>query len=249
MMATNREDSNVALVTGGSRGIGRGIVQALARDGYEVAINFLSNADAARELASQLVEQGLKSMIIQADVTKSDQVRAMIASVAEHLGGPSVLVNNVGPFLMKSLSDSSEKDWLEMINANLTSAYLCTKAALNHIRQHEGSIVFIGGPNAEQLRAAPNTGAYAIAKNGLVALAKTLAREEAKYGIRVNVVNPGFIDNGSQTEDELKSQAEQVPLGRVGTPDDIAEAVSFLVSDRASYITGSVLNVSGGLWA
>jgi 3-oxoacyl-[acyl-carrier protein] reductase len=245
---TEAESRGIALVTGGSRGIGRGIVLALARDGYDVAINFLSDQTSARELASQVAEMKRRAMIVQTDVTQSDQVSAMVAAVVENLGSPSLLVNNVGPFVMKSVYDSKEKDWMEMIDGNLTSAFFCAKAVLNHIRQTKGSIIFVGGPNAEQLRAAPNTGAYAIAKNGVVALAKTLAREEAKHGVRVNVVNPGFIDNGSQTPGDLEQQAEQVPLGRVGTPEDVAEAVSFLVSDRAAYITGAVLNVSGGLW-
>jgi 3-oxoacyl-[acyl-carrier protein] reductase len=238
----------VALVTGGSRGMGRGIVLALSRDGFQVAINFLSRRENAEELASQIAKSHRECMTIQADVTKSDQVSAMIKSVVEKLGGLSVLVNNVGPFQMKSIADTDETDWLEMIHGNLTSAFLCTKAALPHIRQANGSIIFIGGPNADQFRAAPNTAAYTIAKNGIVTLAKTLAREEAKHGVRVNVVNPGIIRNDDMTDDMLEKSARQIPLKRVGTAEDIAEAVSFLVSEKAAYITGAVLNVSGGLW-
>ena len=243
-----RSSQGVAIVTGGSRGIGRGIVLALAREGYQVAINFLSQKEPAQNIASEVADLGQEAIIVQADVTQADQVSAMVASVVRKLGAPSLLVNNVGPFLMKSVNASTEREWSDIIRGNLTSAFLCAKAARDHIRQNKGSIIFIGGPNADQLRASPHTAAYAIAKNGVVTLAKTLAKEEAGYGVRVNVVNPGFINNGSIPDDEMKRQAKQVPLGRIGTAKDIAEAVVFLASDEASYITGSVLNVSGGLW-
>jgi len=232
-------------VTGGSRGIGKAIVLALAHEGYDVAINYLSQHETAQKLAAKVKGIGRNAVTLQADVTVEGQVHAMVESVVENLGSPSLLVNNVGPFLMKSVSDSTAQEWSDMIAGNLTSAFLCTQAFKHHIRQNKGSIIFIGGPNAEQLRAAPNTGAYTIAKNGVVALAKTLAREEAKYGVRVNVVNPGIIGTSSEMDARL---AKQVPLGRVGTPEDIAQAVVFLASEKASYITGAVLNVSGGLW-
>jgi 3-oxoacyl-[acyl-carrier protein] reductase len=238
----------VAIVTGGSRGIGRGIVLALAHEGFRVVINFISNEEAARLLESEVSRLGQEAMIAQADVTRADQVSAMVASVAGKLGAPSLLINNVGPFLMKSVNNSTEKEWSDIIRGNLTSAFLCAKAVRDHLRETKGSIIFIGGPNGDQLRAAPHTAAYTIAKNGIVTLAKTLAKEEASYGVRVNVINPGFVDNGSIPGDEIERQAKQVPLGRVGTPKDIAEAVLFLASEKASYITGSVLNVSGGLW-
>ena len=244
----NSSRAKITLVTGSSRGIGRGIALALARDGFSVAINYLNNREKAEILSSEITKLGQKSLIFQANVTKSDQVSSLIASVVKEFGCLSVLVNNVGPFRMKSIYDSDEQDWMEMIQGNLTSAFLCTRTALPHIRYTKGSIIFIGAPNAEQLRAAPHTGAYTIAKNGVVALAKTLAREEAKHSVRVNVVNPGFINTGNMTALDIKEQSSQVPLGRVGTVEDIAEAVSFLVSERASYITGAVLNVSGGLW-
>ncbi len=238
----------VALITGGSRGIGKGIALQLAKDGYQIAINFLNDQDSADATAQEISKFGRRAITIQADVTKADQVNAMIPTVVDQMGGIDILVNNVGPFIIKSIYQSDERNWLDMIHGNLTSAYHCTKAALTYIRQAKGSIIFIGGPNAEQLRAAPNTGAYTIAKNGVVALAKTLAREEAKHGVRVNVVNPGFIKTSELEKEQEQDMISQVPLGRMGTPGDIAEAVSFLISDKAAYITGAVLNVSGGLW-
>jgi 3-oxoacyl-[acyl-carrier protein] reductase len=243
----NIRGEKIALITGSSRGIGRGIALALARDGFDIVINYLKNRENAETLHSEITKLGQRSLIVQADVTKSDQVATLIQSIMKEFGNLSILVNNVGPFRMKSLYNSDEQDWQEMIQGNLTSAFLCTRAALPYIRKAKGSVIFIGAPNAEQLRAAPNTSAYTIAKNGVVALAKTLAREEAKFGVRVNVVNPGIINTG-MTKAEIKEQSAYVPLGRVGSVEDIAEAVSFLVSERASYITGAVLNVSGGLW-
>ena len=238
----------VALITGGSRGIGKGIALKLANNGFHIAINLLNDQESADAAAQEISKFGRKVITVQADVTKSDQVNAMIPTVVDQLGGIDILVNNVGPFIIKSINQSDERDWLDMIHGNLTSAYHCTKAALTYIRRAKGSIVFIGGPNAEQLRAAPNTGAYTIAKNGVVTLAKTLAREEAKHGVRVNVVNPGFIKTSELEKKQEQDMISQVPLGRMGTPDDIAEAVSFLITDKAAYITGAVLNVSGGLW-
>ncbi len=238
----------VALITGGSRAIGKGSALKLAEDGYHIAIDFLNDQDSAVATAQAVSKFGRRAITVQTDVTKADQVNAMIPTVVEQLGGIDILVNNVGPFIIKSIYQSDERDWLDMIHGNLTSAYHCTKAALAYIRRAKGSIVFIGGPNAEQLRAAPNTGAYTIAKSGVVTLAKTLAREEAKHGVRVNVVNPGFIKTSELEKEQKQDMISQVPLGRIGTPEDIAEAVSFLVSDKAAYITGAVLNVSGGLW-
>jgi len=240
-----QHESKIAVVTGGSRNIGKAIVLALAHEGHDVAINYLSQHEPAQKLAAEVRAIGRNAMTAQADVTVESQVQAMVESVVETFGSPSLLVNNVGPFLMKSVSDSTAQEWSDMIAGNLTSAFLCAQAFRDHIRRNHGSIIFIGGPNAEQLRAAPNTGAYTIAKNGVVALAKTLAREEAKYGVRVNVVNPGIIGTSSEMDARL---AKQVPLGRVGTPENIAQAVVFLASEKASYITGAVLNVSGGLW-
>lgn len=238
----------IAVITGGSRGIGKGIALKLSEDGYNIAINYLKDENSADRTAKEISHFGYTAITVQADVTKSDQVINMISDVVDRLGGIDILVNNVGPFIVKSIDQSTEQDWLDMIHGNLTSAYNCAKAALPHIRQAKGSIVFLGGPNAEQLRAAPNTGAYTIAKNGVVALAKTLAREEAKHGVRINVVNPGLIKTKELEEKQEQSMISQIPLKRLGTPQDIAEAVSFLVSDKASYITGAVLNVSGGLW-
>jgi NAD(P)-dependent dehydrogenase (short-subunit alcohol dehydrogenase family) len=165
------------------------------------------------------------------------------------LGRIDVLVNNVGPFLYKTIWDTTVQEWHQMLNSNLNSVFYCCKAVVPIMREHKsGVIINIGGPNAERTQGYVRTCAYAVAKTGVVVFSKSLAKEEAGHGIRVNVVNPGFIETEPYTQDMLKTMPQQVPVKRLGKPEDVANAVAYLASDEASYITGAVLNVHGGLW-
>lgn len=241
-------EQHVALVTGSTKGIGRGIARRLAREGYAVALNYRTDGETAAEALAEIREL-TEAVVFQADVSDPVAAEGLIEAVVERLGRLDVLVNNAGPFLVKTASETSVEEWRAMIDGNLSSAFYCSKFALPHLRETSGSIVNIGTLNAETGRGARNTAAYTAAKSGLIVLTKSMARDEGRYGVRLNVVNPGFIETYSTTEDERAQITPRIPLGHLGEPDDIAEAVLFLVSERADYITGAVLNVTGGLWA
>jgi 3-oxoacyl-[acyl-carrier protein] reductase len=239
----------VAFVTGGSRGIGRGIALKLAQAGADILINYLEREDSAWEVVEWIRGLGRKAHAIRADVAQESQVERMIAEAQTRFDRLDIFVNNVGPFKMKRVADMAPEDWKLMIDGNLNSAFYCVHHVVPIMRaQKEGIIIFIGAPNAERVSSAFETCAYSIAKTGVVILAQTLAREEAANGIRANVVNPGFIENDAMTPSKREWMPREVPLNRVGSPADIGDAVLFLASPRASYVNGSVMNVHGGLW-
>lgn len=237
----------VALITGSTKGIGRGIARRLAQAGYAIVLNYRSDEATAAETLKEIGEL-TETEMFQVDVADPAAAEDLIQATVDHFGRLDVLVNNAGPFLMKSAFETTVEEWRAMIDGNLSSAFYCSKFALPHLRETGGNIVNVGTLNVETGRGARNTAAYTAAKSGLVVLTKSLARAEGRYGVRVNLVNPGFIDTYNTTEDDRTEIAPLVPLGRLGDPQDVAEAVLFLVSDRANYITGAVLNVTGGLW-
>ena len=239
----------VALVTGSSRGIGKAVALKLAREGCSVAINYLSNSSAADQVAEEIRKMGRAVVGLQSDVSNFADAEEMVRKAKSELGRIDILVNNVGPFLYKTIFDTTIGEWHQILNSNLNSVFYCCKAAVPIMReQKSGVIINIGGPNAERTQGYVRTCAYAVAKTGVVVFSKSLAKEEAPHGIRVNVVNPGFIQTESYTEEMKKDMPKNVPLKRLGEPEDIANAVAFLASDGAGYVTGSVLNVHGGLW-
>ncbi|HEY3294609.1 MAG TPA: SDR family oxidoreductase [bacterium] len=240
----------VALVTGGARGIGRGIALKLAQDGADLVINYLEREDAAHEVADWIRGMGRRVLLAKADVCDPVQVHDMFKNIVTEFGHLDILVNNVGPFLVRKVLKMSVEEWNLMITANLTSAFLVAREAVTLFDRGEagGNIIFIGAPNAERVGSQSESCTYSIAKTGVVILALTLARDLGTKGIRVNVVNPGYIENDSMTPRMREWMPHEVPLGRVGTPANIGDAVAFLVSDRASYVNGTVLNIHGGLW-
>ncbi len=242
-------DERVAIITGSGKGIGRGIALRLAAEGMTVVVNYLDDATNAQETLAAIQATAPRSIAVQADVAKPDGAKSLIEETVHTLGRVDVLVNNVGPFLVKSLFDTEIEEWQHLLDGNLSSAFYCCKFALPTMReQKHGNIVNIGSLNVETTRGAPTTAAYNAAKSGLVVLTKSIARSEARYGIRVNLVNPGFVETYATSEADRRELPSLVPLGSLGTPEDIAEAVAFLISDKARYITGAVLNVHGGLW-
>jgi 3-oxoacyl-[acyl-carrier protein] reductase len=245
-------ENKVALVTGSSRGIGKTIALKLAVAEASLVINYKSNNRAADEVVESIKKMShgkRKAISIQCDVSNFADVEKMVKKIISEFGRIDILINNVGPFLYKSIYETTIGEWHQIINSNLNSTFYCCKAVVPIMRkQKSGNIINISAPNAERTQGYLRNCAYATAKTGVVVFSKSLAKEEAKNGIRVNVINPGFIQTDEYTEEMKKDMPKQVPLARLGMPEDIANAVLFLVSDAANYITGSVLNVHGGLW-
>jgi 3-oxoacyl-[acyl-carrier protein] reductase len=239
-----------ALITGASRGIGRAIALELGKMGANVCINYLSNETAAKEVVELLKhEYGTQTRAIAADVSKGEEVERLFRETQQTLGPVQILVNNAGITRDNLLLRLSEADWDTVLDTNLKSAYLCSKAAIRMmLRAQAGVIINIASVVA--LIGNPGQANYTAAKGGLIALTKTLAREVGSRNIRVNVVAPGFIETdmtSSLTQDARKVLAERIALGHLGKPEDIAEVVGFLCSPGARYITGQVVSVDGGL--
>jgi NAD(P)-dependent dehydrogenase (short-subunit alcohol dehydrogenase family) len=241
-----RLEGQVALVTGASRGIGRVIATRLAQDGAAVAVNYRSDEASATSLVHALQALGCEAVALAADVRVPGEAEDLVRRTEASLGVPHVLVNNVGEFHLAAVCDTPPETWQAVLDSNLSSAYYVSRAALPGMRRlKRGTIVNIGLSPSSMLRAAPNLAAYSIAKSGIAILTRTLAIEEAPYGIRVNCVSPGLIDNGHLPPQQERWMAARVPMGRLGTPKEVAAAISFLVSDEATYISGADLSVSG----
>ena len=237
----------VALVTGSSRGIGRAIAAQLAREGYAVGINYYERRDKADELVSQLTQEGCRALAVQADVSKRGEVDAMVKTVEDAFGPISVLINNAGVAGQALFQDVTDELWDRYFAVNLNGARNTIQAVLPHML-HEKSGVIVNISSIWGQHGASCEVTYSCTKHALIGLTRSLALELAPSGIRVNCVAPGVIDTdlarelGGEVLDEL---VEQTPLGRLGTPQDIANAVAFLASDKASFITGQVLTVDG----
>lgn len=237
-----------ALVTGSSRGIGRAVATELARQGWPVCINYLERQDAAEELVRTLRGEGHEAIAVQADVADRQAVDAMVRQAEEELGPVELLVNNAGVAGQALFQDITDEMWQRYLGVNLGGARNTIQAVLPHML-HEKRGCIINVSSIWGLRGASCEVAYACTKAALIALSRSLALELAPSHIRVNCVAPGVIDTdmvqvlGQETLEEL---ARQTPLGRLGQPEDIAHAVAFLASDRASFITGQVLGADGG---
>lgn len=237
-----------ALVTGASRGIGRSIAVILARGGWPVCVNYLERGDAAGSLVSELRAEGRTAMAFQADVSDRRAVESMVRAAAEELGPVELLVNNAGISHQGLFQDVDDALWNRILAVNLTGARNCIQAVLPHmLGEKRGCIVNIS--SIWGLRGGSCEVAYACTKAAVVGLTRSLALELAPSGIRVNCVAPGCIETdmvqvlGPETRNLL---VEETPLGRLGRPEDIANAVAFLASDRAAFITGQVLTADGG---
>ena len=242
----------VALVTGASRGIGRAIALALAEDGMFVVCNYTANEAAAGDALALVRARGGEGAgsLAKFDVAKADEVDAAVKRIATEQGRIDVLVNNAGIALDGLMLRAKKEDWSRTLDVNLSGAFHCTKACSRHLlRAEAGRIINISSVVGEQ----GNVGqvSYSAAKAGLIGMTRTLAREFASRAVTVNCVTPGFIET-DMTKDLVQGEVreallKQIPLGRIGSADDVAEAVRFLASPRSSYITGQVLRVNGGL--
>ncbi len=241
--------SRVALVTGASRGIGKAIALKLAADGFAVGVNFASSSAKADEVVAMIKKSGGQAVAVQADVSDADAVAAMFVAVTDELGPITVLVNNAGITDDGLLLRMGVDQWDRVIATNLRSVYLCTKTALRAmIRAKGGRIINISSVSG--VSGNPGQANYAASKAGVIGLTKSTAKEVGSRGITVNAVAPGFIatDMTDALGDEVtRAAAEQISLGRLGSPEEVASVVGYLASDEASYITGQTIVVDGGL--
>jgi 3-oxoacyl-[acyl-carrier protein] reductase len=236
------------LVTGASRGIGKDIALALGRAGLRVAVAFHSNKLGAQKVLAELRAAGSEGLTVATDVTDPARVKELIEAVAKQFGRLDVMVNNVGDFEWKPVGESTVEAWTGVIASNLYSVFYTTKFALPIMRrQHWGRIINLGAVGAERAFGQAKISAYSAAKAGIVAFTRAVALEEACNGITANVVNPPVIDQKELSLEEAQRLTDvRFPVGRPATGRDISEAVRFFASEEAAFITGQVLNVSGG---
>jgi len=241
--------NKVAIVTGSGRGIGKTIAQKLAEVGATIVINDIGELSSIESVAEEIRAMNRESLAVLADVSSSADVDRLVETVITTYGSIDILVNNAGITRDHLLLRMSDEDWDRVINVNLKSVFLCTKAVIRHMTAKRwgriinmASIVGIAG-NVGQAN-------YASAKAGIIGFTKTIAKEVASRGITVNAIAPGFIDTPMTQqlkESWIQEIKKRIPLGYLGTPRDVAEAVAFLASEEARYITGHVLNVDGGM--
>jgi 3-oxoacyl-[acyl-carrier protein] reductase len=237
-----------AIVTGSARGIGLAIAQKLARSGANVAVCDVDEAG-AKAAAESLKALGVKTLGLKTDVTRADDVESLVKAAADAFGGINILVNNAGVTRDGLLMRMKEEDWDLVLNVNLKGAFLCTKCAIKYImKSGYGRIINIA--SVVGLMGNAGQANYAASKGGLIALTKTLAKEFASRGVTANAVAPGFIQTAmtDKLKDEDKGKlTEQIPLKTLGQPGHVADAVHFLASSAAAYMTGQVLAVDGGM--
>lgn len=239
----------VAFVTGASRGIGRAIALRLAADGAKVALNFASNSAKAEAVKADIESIGGTAMLVQGDVSDFQTVTELIKRVVDEWGRIDILINNAGITRDNLLLKMSEDDFDRVINTNLKGVFNCTKAVTKlMMKQRTGRIVNMS--SVVGLKGNISQANYAAAKAGIIGFTKSAARELASRGVTVNAVAPGFIDTdmtAALSEKVKEVMLQEIPAGRMGSPEDVANAVAFLVSDQAAYITGQVLSVDGGM--
>ncbi|HEX9987084.1 MAG TPA: 3-oxoacyl-[acyl-carrier-protein] reductase [Chloroflexia bacterium] len=249
MTVTLDLSGKIALVTGGGRGIGRATAIKLGAAGAKVAVNYNASESAAQEVVEAITSEGGEAMSVKADVSKNDEVEAMINGLVKEWGRVDILVNNAGITRDNLMMRMSQEEWDAVMDTNLRSAYFCTRAVLRPmLRNRWGRIICL----SSVVGLTGNTGQanYAAAKAGLIGFTKSIAREVGARNITANAIAPGFIqtDITAGLPEELKANIlKTIPAERYGQPEDVANAVLFLASDLAAYVTGQVLNVDGGM--
>ena len=250
-MAGIRLDGKVALVTGASRGIGAVVACRLAQAGAKVGVHYHTSSEAAALIVASINKSGGDALLVGGDVSQEDNAERVVKELVDYYGSIDILVNNAGINKDQLLIRMKSEDFDSVMDVNLRGAFLCTRFAMTHmIRQRSGRVINMS--SVVGLSGNPGQANYAAAKAGLVGLTKAVAREVASRNVTVNALAPGYITTAMV--DELNEETQEkilsnIPMGRFGTPEDVAEAVVFLASDGASYITGQVLTIDGGMIA
>ena len=239
----------IALVTGAQQGIGRGIALAFAREGADIAVNYLDDRVEAEKVMQEVCAAGQRAVLVQADVARPTDAQTMVAQVLSELGGLDVLVNNAGVYPRVPFLEMRETDWDLVLDVNLKGGFFCAQAAARAMvaAGRRGSIINMA---SQAIRGAVRGVHYSASKGGVVAMTRATALELAPHGIRVNAIAPGLTDTAQprygNNEEELAAMASAVPLGRMAQPDDIAAVAVFLASDDARHVTGQTVHVNGG---
>lgn len=240
----------VAIVTGGSRGIGRAIVLRLASEGADIVFTYAKSSQEADSLVKEVEGLGRKCLAVQADARDFDKAKDLIEKAKDNFGRLDILVNNAGITRDKALMMMTKEDWFEVIDTNLNGTFNATRAAIvTFLKQKSGDVINITSVSGVAGLARQTN--YSASKAGIIGFTKALAKEVAAYNIRVNAVAPGFVETdiiSGLKEDYKKELVEKIPLGRFGKPEEVAEAVSFLLSDAANFITGQTIVIDGGLF-
>jgi 3-oxoacyl-[acyl-carrier protein] reductase len=238
--------NRVALITGGARGIGRGVALDLAAQGWSVAICYRTSSREADEVLEAIQSHGVKGLALQCDVSHPHEAAEMVRQVEREWGQIDALVNGAGPYHRVSLLQETHEGWHSMFDNNLHPVFYLSQAVIPGMKERKwGRIICFSMANAEQVIAQPQLAAHYITKVGLVILMRSLAKLVAPYGITANCVAPGFIDSGSAPSEELESAAKRIPAGYLGSVGDTTAVVRFLLSDGARYINGANIQLSG----
>lgn len=230
------------LITGSARGIGAGVAIRLGALGHDVAVHYRRSREEAARVVQDIETSGGNGVLVAGDVTDPASAASVVAAAAEQLSGLDVLVNNVGGFLLKDLADLTPADWDSQLASTVSATFYVTHAALPWLRRSgRGRVINFSDSSADKIMARPRSTPYSIGKTGILILTRSLAVAEARHGITVNAILPGVMENSDPLPD-----ADQIPAGRHGTAADAGAAIEFLISEEASYITGTFVHVGGG---
>ena len=239
-------NQHVALITGGAKGIGRGIALDLASRQWKIAVCYRTSDAEAKTTAQEIMQRGGQALVIRCDVSDPVAAKNMVTQVEKEWGRIDVLINGAGPYHRINLLDETIDGWNDMFDGNLHPiSYLAQAVAPGMKARKAGRIISFSMANADQMEAQPDVTAHYIAKAGVLILTRTLAKLLAPYGITVNAISPGFIDSGSAPPQELAAMTKRIPAGYIGTVDDTVAAVRYLLSEEARYVNGANIQISG----